>query len=270
MAVVGLTESLIGQALAFGKTPFDLLRGSGGAEKVLKNAKEACATEALEIATYTAIERLARSVGDDQTAALAGSILADEERMLQRVLREIPKLTDAVVRADVKGKPSYDVTTTGAADTLSEAGEATKKAARTTTAATKRTARQARKLPGVAQAEGQIKGALAAEGDLAIARYDALTADEITGKLSGLSQIDLAKIDSYERKNQNRSTVLSRITALRGNEPWAGYDQLTAAEVQAVLSEGDEERAKQVHSYERAHKNRAGVLKAAQREHSTA
>jgi ferritin-like metal-binding protein YciE len=270
MAVVGLTESLIGQALAFGKTPFDLLRGSGGEEKVLKNAKEACATEALEIATYTAVERLARSVGDDQTAALAGSILADEERMLQRVLREIPKLTDAVVRADVNGKPSYDVTTTGAADTLREAGEATKKAARTTTAATKRTARQARKFPGVAQGEGQIKGALAAEGDLAIARYDALTADEITGKLSGLSQIDLAKIDSYERKNQNRSTVLSRITALRGNEPWAGYDELTAAEVQAVLSEGDEERANQVYSYERAHKNRAGVLKAAQREHSTA
>jgi ferritin-like metal-binding protein YciE len=270
MAVVGLTESLIGQALAFGKTPFDLLRGSGGEEKVLKNAKEACATEALEIATYTAVERLARSVGDDQTAALAGSILADKERMLQRVLREIPKLTDAVVRADVNGKPSYDVTTTGAADTLREAGEATKKAARTTTAATKRTARQARKFPGVAQGEGQIKGALAAEGDLAIARYDALTADEITGKLSGLSQIDLAKIDSYERKNQNRSTVLSRITALRGNEPWAGYDELTAAEVQAVLSEGDEERANQVYSYERAHKNRAGVLKAAQREHSTA
>ena len=29
--------------------------------------------------------------------------------MLERVLREIPKLTDAVVRADVKGNPSYDV-----------------------------------------------------------------------------------------------------------------------------------------------------------------
>jgi ferritin-like metal-binding protein YciE len=272
MAVAGLAESVIGQTLALGKTPFDLLRGSGGEEKVLKNAKDACASEALEIATYTAIERLARSVGDDQTAALAGSILADEEKMLQRVLREIPKLTDAVVRADVKGKPSYDVTTTGAADTVREAGEATRTAARTTSAATKRTARQARKVPGVAQAEGQVKGALAGEADLAIARYDALTADEITGKLSELSQIDLAKIDSYERKHQHRTTVLSRITALRGNEPWAGYDELTAAEVQAVLSEGDEDRAKQVHTYERAHKNRAGVLKAAEREreHSTA
>ena len=35
---------------------------------MLKNAKDACATEALEIATYTAIERLAKAVGDDETA----------------------------------------------------------------------------------------------------------------------------------------------------------------------------------------------------------
>ena len=119
-------EDLVGQTLALGKTPFDLLRGSGGEEKVLKNAKDACATEALEIATYTAIERLARSVGDDETAKLAASIRADEEKMLQRILREIPKLTDAVVGADVKGDPSYDVTTTGAADAVREAGETTK------------------------------------------------------------------------------------------------------------------------------------------------
>ena len=265
-AAVGLAESVIGQVLALGKTPFDLLRGSGGEEKVLKNAKDACATEALEIATYTAIERLARSVGDEETARLAASILADEEKMLRRVLREIPKLTDAVVRADVKGKSSYDVTTTGAADGAREAGEATKHAARKTSAATKRAARQARKVPGVAQAEGEIKGAVAGEDDLAIARYDTLTADEITGRLAELSQIDLAKVDAYERKNQNRTTILSRITSLRGDEPWPGYDELTATEVQAVLSEGDDERAKQVRSYERAHKNRAGVLTAADRE----
>ena len=89
-------------------------------------------------------------------------------------------------------------------------------------------------------------------------------------KLAQLSQVYLAKIDAYERKNDNRTTVLSRITALRGDEPWPGYDELTAAEVQAVLSEGDDERAQQVRAYERAHKNRAGVLKAAERELSNA
>ena len=270
MAVVGMAESVLGQVLALGKTPFDLLRGSGGEEKVLKNAKDACATEALEIATYTAIERLARAVGDDETAGLAASILADEERMLQRVLREIPKLTEAVMRADVKGESSYDLTTTGAADAVREASEATKDAARKTSSATTRAARQARKVPRVATAEGQIKGAVASVEDLAIARYDALTADEITGRLNGLSQVDLAKIDAYERRHQNRATVLARVTALRGDEPWPGYDELTAAEVQALLSGSADERVSEVHSYERAHKNRAGVLKAVEREHSNA
>jgi ferritin-like metal-binding protein YciE len=265
-AVVGFWEGIVGQGLALTKTPLDLLRGTGGEEKVLKNAKDAAATEALEIATYTAIERLARAVGDDETADLAQSILADEEKMLARVMREIPKLTDAVLRAELKDDPSYDVTKTGGADAIREAGQATASAARETSAATKRTARKARKVPGVAQAEGQVKGAVAGPEDLVIAEYDRLTADEITTKLPNLSQIDLAKIDSYERRNQNRSTVLSRITSLRGDEPWPGYDELTASEVQAVLSDGDEGRVEQVRAYERSHKNRAGVLQAAERQ----
>jgi ferritin-like metal-binding protein YciE len=265
-AVVGVVESAVGQAFALTKTPFDLVRGSGGEEKVLKNAKDACASEALEIATYTAIERLAQRLGDDETARLAASIRGDEEKMLERIVREIPKLTDAVVGADVEGDPSYDVTTTGAADAVREVGQATRNRTTRTAASAKRTARQARKVPGVAQVEGQVKGAVASEEDLAIARYDTLTADEITAKLPDLSQIDLAKIDAYERKNQNRTTILSRVTSLRGAEPWAGYDELSAAEVIAVLSEGDDDRINAVRSYERAHKNRAGVLKAAERE----
>jgi ferritin-like metal-binding protein YciE len=262
-AVVGVVESAIGQALALGKTPFDLLRGTGGEEKVLKNARDASATEALEIATYTSLERLAKGVGDTETAELAASIRADEEKMLQQVLREIPKLTDAVVRADVEGNGSYDLSTTGA-------GEATRRAARKTGAATRRTARQTRKVPGVARAEGEVKGAVASAGDLPIPRYDSLTADEVTSRLAELSQIDLAKVDGYERRHENRSTVLSRIDSLRGNEPWPGYDELTANEVQSVLSEGDEERAKEVRAYERAHKNRASVVRATEREHSGA
>jgi ferritin-like metal-binding protein YciE len=230
-AVTGAVESVIGQALALGKTPLDLLRGSGGEEKVLKNAKDACATEALEIATYTAIERLAGAVGDEETAKLAASIRADEEKMLERVLREIPKLTDAVVRAEVKGDPSYDVTTTGAADAVRR---------------------------------------VASGGDVPIARYDKLTADEIIGRLPELSQSELTKIDAYERANENRTTVLSRIGTLRGDEPWAGYDELTAAAVVAALGDADEDRAQQVRAYERSHKNRASVLKAAERELTTA
>ena len=144
------------------------------------------------------------------------------------------------------------------------------RSARETQARAKRTARQARKVPGVAQVEGQIKGAVASEQDLAIPRYDSLTAQEILAKLPELSQIDLAKLDSYERKNDNRATVLSRITSLRRQEPWPGYDELTVAEIEAVLGEADEQRTKDVVAYWRAHKNRAGVLRSAERETANA
>jgi ferritin-like metal-binding protein YciE len=269
MVVLGAAETAVGQALALTKTPLDLLRGSGGEEKILKNAKDACATEALEIATYTAIERLARDVGDEKTAKLAAAIRADEEKMLKRILREIPKLTDAVVGAEVKDDPSYDVATTGAGETARKGAKSAAKTARKTTASAKKSARKARKVPGVAGAEGQVKGAVAKQRDLAIPRYDALSADEVVANLSDLSQIDLAKVDSYERRKQARTTVLSRIATLRGDEPWAGYDELTAAEVEAVLGEGDEKRIKKVRTYERAHKNRAGVIAAAERDLSS-
>ena len=265
-AAVGLLQSVAGQALALGKTPLDLVRGTGGEEKVLKNAKDGCATEALEIATYTAIEQMASSVGDETTRALADSIRADEQKMLERILREIPKLTEAVVRAEIRGNASYDISKTGAADAARSASETVKEAARDTTSSARRTARQARKVPGVARAEGQVKGALASEGDLAITGYGKLTAAEIVEKLAHLSQVDLAKVDSYERKHEGRTTILSRITSLRDDEPWPGYDELGVEEIRALLDEGDERQAKRVRSYERAHKHRAGVIDATERE----
>lgn len=269
-SATGLAQAAVGQALALAKTPFDLLRGTGGEEKVLKNAKDACATEALEIATYTALERLATSVGDRRTSTLAASIRADEEKMLARILREIPTLTEAVVRADVHGEPSYDLTETGAADTVKQTSAEVRRTAKKTAGRAKRSARTARKVPGVARAEGEAKGAVASQADLPIARYDALTAEEVTGRLTELSQVDLGKVAAYERKNANRATVLDRVTGLRGDEPWAGYDELNAADMRTALAGADEERAKTVRTYERAHKNRAGVIAATERDGAAA
>jgi ferritin-like metal-binding protein YciE len=262
-AGIGLAETVAAQALALGKTPFDLIRGSGGEEKVLKNAKDAAATEALEIATYTSIEQLARSVGDEETARLAVSIRADEQRMLDRILREIPKLTEAVVRADVRGNGSYDVSKTGAADAGRTAARRTRGAARKGAAKAARTARRA---PGGTRATGAARGAVAREQDLPIARYDSLNADEITRRLPELSQAGLAKVEAYERKKESRTTILERITALRASEPWTGYDDQNVDELQKRLSGADERRAKAVRDYERAHKNRAGVIEATERQ----
>jgi hypothetical protein len=59
--------------------------------------------------------------------------------------------------------------------------------------------------------------------------------DEIVATLAEPSQIDLATVEVYERKHDDRSTIRTRISALRGDEPWAGYDELTAAEIVAKL-----------------------------------
>ncbi len=120
-----------------------------------------------------------------------------------------------------------------------------------------------RKIPGAAQLEGAVEGALAEESDLPIADYDKATATEITDRLGGLSQLELAKIDAYERRTKNRATVLAKVTALRGTEPWSGYDELTVGEIQKVLAAAGDDQLKAVRKYERAHKNRSTVVRAA-------
>jgi hypothetical protein len=71
-------------------------------------------------------------------------------------------------------------------------------------------------------------------------------------------------------RQANSGTVTSRIDALRDDEPWPGYDELGVDEVRAVLSEGDEQRVKDVRAYERNHKARAGVIQATESELSNA
>jgi hypothetical protein len=123
----------------------------------------------------------------------------------------------------------------------------------------------ARKIPGVAAAEGAVTGALATEQDLPIKHYDKQSAEHIAGKLKGFSQRELRTIDAYERKNENRATITNKIAKLVGDEPWSGYDELSAEAVAKAVSEGDEESAKKVRAYERDHKDRSGVIEAADR-----
>jgi hypothetical protein len=124
---------------------------------------------------------------------------------------------------------------------------------------------KARKVPGVAAAEGAVTGAFATEDDLPITDYDKQTADAIAAKLNGMSQRELRFIGAYEAKHSNRATVIDRIAKLTGEEPWSGYDEQTADEVTSALRGADAELARKVIAYERDHKSRATVIDAASR-----
>jgi ferritin-like metal-binding protein YciE len=93
--------NLAGRAVAAAQGPLHALRGTGEAEKMLKNAKDEYHEEAEEIANYTAIETLAEVVGDKDTAKIAKGIRREEERMLKFLEKLIPTLTKAVAQEEI-------------------------------------------------------------------------------------------------------------------------------------------------------------------------
>jgi ferritin-like metal-binding protein YciE len=68
---------------------------------MLRSAQDTCAAEAAGIVTYTAIERLARRAGDEETADLARQIRLQEQAMFERLEAQLPRLTDAMVADQV-------------------------------------------------------------------------------------------------------------------------------------------------------------------------
>ncbi len=94
-------QSVANKAAALAQGPLHAVRGTGEAEKLLKNAKTQYADEAEEIATYTAIETLAQAVGDAETEKLARAIRRDEERMGKFLERLIPQLSKAVAKEEI-------------------------------------------------------------------------------------------------------------------------------------------------------------------------
>src|SRR3954468_24233894 len=78
-AVTAAAANVAGRAAALAQGPLHALRGTGEAEKMLKNPKTEYHEEAQEIAHYTSIEALADVVGDKDTSKIAKAIKRDEE-----------------------------------------------------------------------------------------------------------------------------------------------------------------------------------------------
>jgi ferritin-like metal-binding protein YciE len=92
------------KGVSLAKGPLHMIRGTGEAEKLLKNAKTELWNEFEEIGNYLAIEELANSLYDKDTAKLAREFRRQEERMANFLQKLIPQLTKQVVREDVPAK----------------------------------------------------------------------------------------------------------------------------------------------------------------------
>ena len=141
-SVTGLAK----KAEALAKGPLHTLRGAGGAEKMLKNAKTEYFNEYEEIATYTGIEALATALSDKETAKLAREHRRQEERMAKFLERLIPTLTKAVVTEEIPArerKPEGARTTrrrrsTSRKRTTSRASSSSSRPKRTTSGGTRK------------------------------------------------------------------------------------------------------------------------------------
>jgi len=96
--------SVAKKGAALAKGPMQAIRGTGEAEKMLKNAKTEFFNEFEEIATYTGIEALATALHDADTAKMAREFRRQEERMAKFLERLIPQLAKAVVTEEVPAR----------------------------------------------------------------------------------------------------------------------------------------------------------------------
>jgi hypothetical protein len=237
------------ETLALATAPLQLFRGSGSEERLLKSARDMCASAAVLAAHYRSTEQIAHAGRDEVTAKLAVDMRSESEDVLSACFNALDPLADAVITGEVGGWRTNQGGRSGMAQMLrapqlreglyrlrEEAADALRSARR---------------------------GALRLEVEGIVLDYDSLSAEEISKRLSQLSQADLAIVEAYERTTYHRQQVLETLRDLRGREPWPGYDEMTADEVRARLSGAeDHDWIRSVLDYERQHRNRPGVLNA--------
>jgi ferritin-like metal-binding protein YciE len=97
----GAAQAAVQRAAAVAKGGLHAVRGTGQQERMLENARTEFQDEAEEIATYRAIEALAKAVGDKETAKLAREIGREEKRMADFVASIIGELALDVVHDEV-------------------------------------------------------------------------------------------------------------------------------------------------------------------------
>src|SRR3954452_12821876 len=98
-------EAVAGRLIGLATVPRNLFVTRTRSDALLRNAEDAIAAEAREVAAYDALERLADQAGDNATASLARAIRGDEERFLGELQELLPSLAERVARERI-GTPA--------------------------------------------------------------------------------------------------------------------------------------------------------------------
>jgi hypothetical protein len=116
-----------------------------------------------------------------------------------------------------------------------------------------------RSAPREAAETGPDEAGAPDEHQLPIARYDRLDAKEVASQLSGLTQVELAAVETYERRHGDRAVVLDKLRYLCTAEPLPGYDTLDSDQVVQALAGADGQTLRAVRDYERKFRRRPAV-----------
>jgi ferritin-like metal-binding protein YciE len=206
-----------------------------GADRVLRNVRAEAASEALEIATYTAIERIAAAEDDEETALLAADIRADEEEMLEYLKHAVVELSDVLAgKAEVAGRGA-EVAGRGAEEAEAEPEQEPEPIRLRDDGAPIQPPVTSHEPPEPVYVPEATEPVHVSEEPELVAEVAELGAEEPAG-----AEVQI-------------------------EEPWDGYDRMKASEIEQRLEDASDELAAVVRLYETGGKNRQTVIRAADR-----
>jgi ferritin-like metal-binding protein YciE len=236
-AAITLGEAVVGRVLGLALAPLTLLAGRTQPDDLLRAAEDEIASEAREIATYAALERIADHAGDATTASLARTIRGDEERYLETLRRMLPGLADRVARDRIGARPRRE----DRAPTERERPEAG------TSAPTN---------GGPVHTERETPHRDRAER-MRTARREAPKAAD------GPSPAEAAAARARESDQVVETEGAAAPGAqVRVDAPWDGYDRMKAGDIVTRLRSADQATRGMVRMYEQANRGRKSVLDA--------
>jgi ferritin-like metal-binding protein YciE len=229
--VVSLVQTIVGEGISIATFPLGILRGSASAADTLRNAEDLAAAEALEVARYRALERLAKRAGDEKTARLAASLRRQEEAQLDLLGREIPHLAD-----DLIGGPA----------------EPTERPRSRRSTKPRRKA-PARKRRPSAQGSGTSRRP-------AVESSAPGVHPRTHSESAGPDRAEAARIREAERERE--ADPGGPGAELHVDEPWPDYDGMSATDVAARVRDEEPGVRAAVRLYEAVHERREVVMRA--------